>query len=78
MPLNGQPNSVAQNYCDGKFTTERYFGNDGKPYLDIDYTNHGNPEMHPNVPHEHSISFVYNIFNREKNGRVINKWASMS
>ncbi len=73
MPVEGKPNSVAQNYCDGNLTTERYFGNNGKPYLDIDYTNHGNSKMHPNVPHEHSISFIDNIFKREKTGRAINQ-----
>lgn len=26
-------------------------------YLDIDYTDHGNPKTHPTVPHEHSINF---------------------
>jgi hypothetical protein len=36
---------------------ERYYNQEGMAYLDIDYTDHGNPKMHPNVPHEHDIRF---------------------
>ena len=73
MPIESEPNSVIQNYKKGNLTTERYYGEDGKAYLDIDYTNHGNPKMHPNVPHEHNISFESGHFTREKVGRMINK-----
>lgn len=73
MPESGTSNSVVQKITDGKLVTERYFGANGKPYLDIDYTNHGNPKMHPIVPHEHSVSFLNGILNREKVGREINK-----
>lgn len=66
-------NSVIQNFKDGNLITERYFDNSGKSYLDIDYTNHGNPKMHPNVPHEHAISFESGNFRREKKGRRIAK-----
>lgn len=73
MPESGTPNSVVQKVKDGKLITERYFGSNGKPYLDIDYTNHGNPKMHPVVPHEHNISFANGVLDREKVGREINK-----
>lgn len=63
MSPTGQPGSVVRNYRNHTLTTERYYGEDGKAYLDIDYTNHGNPKMHPNVPHEHSIHF--------ENGKLI-------
>ncbi|MCM1523229.1 MAG: hypothetical protein NC120_02115 [Ruminococcus sp.] len=73
MPMSNSQNSVVQNYIGGKLITERYFGENGKPYLDIDYTNHGNPKMHPTVPHEHSIKFVNGEIKREKIGKEINK-----
>ena len=66
MPKSSAPNSVTKNYKDGKLSTERYFGSDGKPYLDIDYSNHGNPKMHPIVPHEHKITFKGDKMCREK------------
>ena len=51
------PDSVIKYYKEGKLESERYFGADGKPYLDIDYTDHGNAKRHPIVPHEHEIVF---------------------
>ena len=57
IPMTGNPNSVSQNYKDGNLDSERYYDESGHAYLDIDYTNHGNPKTHPHVPHEHSISF---------------------
>ena len=72
LPTSSSPNSVTRNYRDGKLSSERYYGSDGKPYLDIDYSDHGNPKAHPDVPHEHSIYFDENgVFHREKEGRKI-------
>lgn len=42
MPTTSSPNSVSRNYREGKLATERYFNQNGEPYLDIDYTDHGN------------------------------------
>ena len=71
MPQTGTPNSATKNYKDGKLSTERYYGSDGKPYLDIDYSNHGNAKMHPHVPHEHKITFKDGKMNRAKSdGRI--------
>lgn len=56
----GFPNSVVRNYRNGSLYTERYYDGKGKPYLDIDYSNHGNPSTHRTVPHEHSIHFDAN------------------
>ena len=55
MPSKSAPNSVIRNYKAGKLNTERYYDNNGKAYLDIDYSDHGNPSTHPHVPHEHDI-----------------------
>lgn len=63
MSSHGTPNSVSKNYKNGKLNSERYYDKNGDAYLDIDYTNHGNSKLHPNVPHEHSIHF-------DKNGNM--------
>ncbi len=55
LPLNGTPNSVTKNYKNGKLHSERYYDESGSAYLDIDYTDHGNSKMHPDVPHQHKI-----------------------
>lgn len=65
-PQKGSPNSVLQNYKNGKLDSERYYDSDGNPYLDIDYSDHGNPKMHPDVPHQHKITFDDDGMHREK------------
>ena len=57
MPVVSFPNSVSRNYRNGVINTERYYDENGKPYLDIDYSDHGNPSTHRTVPHEHDIYF---------------------
>lgn len=42
------------NYKDGVLQRRRYYGNDGRPRLDIDMTDHGNSKEHPIVPHYHN------------------------
>ena len=55
IPAHGKPNSVTQKKDeDGNVITERYYNGKGEAYLDIDYTNHGNPKNHPVVPHQHN------------------------
>lgn len=54
VEFKGVPNSVFDNYKDGKLESRRYYGRNGKPRLDIDFTDHGNPKNHPVVPHAHS------------------------
>ena len=69
VPMKGDPNTVSKNYKNGKLDSERYYDKNGNPYLDIDYSNHGNPKMHPNVPHQHK----YKNGKRVKKGERINK-----
>ncbi len=52
-PTKGKPNSVTRIYREGRLIRERYYDENGDVYLDIDYTNHGNPKTHPVVPHQH-------------------------
>lgn len=53
LPIEGPADSVIVGIKNGAYYQERYFDEEGKPYLDIDYTDHGNPKRHPKVPHEH-------------------------
>lgn len=71
MPTTSSPNSVSRNYREGKLATERYFNQNGEPYLDIDYTDHGNKKMHPYVPHEHKTVYKDGNLQRQKSdGRI--------
>lgn len=54
VPFNAKPNSVFDNYKNGKLESRRYYGNTGKPRLDIDLTDHGNSSQHKTVPHQHN------------------------
>lgn len=63
VSMQGEKNSSTQIYRKGKMVSERYYNSKGNAYLDIDYTDHGNPKMHPDVPHEHRI--------HRKNGAII-------
>ena len=53
VPYLSEPNSVFDNYRNGIIQQRRYYGKTGKPRLDIDMTDHGNPKEHPVVPHYH-------------------------
>jgi len=65
LPTYGTPNSVTQNYRGGKIHSERYYDKNGQPYLDIDYTDHGNKKTHPKVPHQHKIVFINGEMHRD-------------
>ena len=73
VPTTSVPNSVHISYKDSKPHSERYFDSKGNAYLDIDYSNHGNPKIHPVVPHEHTITIVNGNFIRNKKWREIQK-----
>ena len=58
LPMSGQSNSVTKLYnSNGQLTQERYYDENGNAYLDIDYSDHGNPKTHPTVPHQHHITW---------------------
>ncbi len=67
------PNSVMIKYdAKGIKLSERYYDENGRAYLDIDYTDHGNRTSHPIVPHQHTISWENGRFKRDV-GKEINK-----
>lgn len=35
-----------------------FFDKNGRAQKDIDYTDHGNPKEHPQVPHEHKWDWI--------------------
>jgi hypothetical protein len=52
--LKGTPNSSLDILDgNGNIKTRRWFGSDGTQTRDVDFTNHGNPKVHPEWPHEH-------------------------
>ncbi|AFK85431.1 MULTISPECIES: peptidoglycan-binding protein [Thermoanaerobacterium] len=55
IPITNKPNSVVERIdTDGNIIQRRYYDSNGRAVKDIDYTNHGNPNQHPEVPHEHT------------------------
>lgn len=55
LPDRGKPDSSIDRVNDkGEVITRRYYDKKGEPARDIDFTDHGNPKRHPNVPHEHT------------------------
>lgn len=54
VPTKGKPNSVTKIIRNGKNDQKRHCDENGDVYLDIDYSDHGNSQGHPIVPHQHS------------------------
>ncbi|AEF16801.1 hypothetical protein Thexy_0758 [Thermoanaerobacterium xylanolyticum LX-11] len=53
--MTNKPNSIVERIdANGNIIQRRYYGSNGQAVKDIDYTNHGNPNQHPEVPHEHT------------------------
>lgn len=63
VPFEYKPNSVYDKVNNGEIVQRRYFGRTGKPRLDIDLTDHGNPKEHTTVPHYHD-------WNEKADGRI--------
>lgn len=53
LPLKSKPNTRQSLYKSGKLEQERYYDEAGRASEDIDYSDHGNPKRHPQVPHKH-------------------------
>ncbi|MBT2617427.1 MULTISPECIES: RHS repeat-associated core domain-containing protein [unclassified Bacillus (in: firmicutes)] len=56
LSYKGKPYSSKDLYSNGKLKQRRYYDKNGKPKIDIDYTNHGNAKQHPKVPHRHKFT----------------------
>lgn len=58
LPLKGDVNIPARLYDnEGNLKQKRWYGEDGLPIRDRDYTDHENPKQHPLVPHDHDWDF---------------------
>ena len=57
ISMEGKINSENDELIDNYVINACYYDGDGNAYLDIDYSDHGNPKTHPTVPHEHDIWF---------------------
>ncbi|MGG4144325.1 hypothetical protein ABEW34_14465 [Paenibacillus algorifonticola] len=57
LPVTGIPYSSKDHIKQGQLEQRRYYGSDGRAELDIDYTNHGNTQINPNVPHRHDWNY---------------------
>lgn len=56
--MYGDPDSSTDIYDkNDKLVRRRWYDSNGRVIRDLDYTNHGNPKMHPEVPHEHNWEF---------------------
>lgn len=53
VPITSKPNDVIDNYKNGQLEQRRIYDENGHVKFDIDFSNHGNPKLHPNVPHIH-------------------------
>lgn len=54
MKNPGVPNAVYKYYKDGVHKSSRITNVSGVPTKSIHYTNHGNPKIHPQIPHSHN------------------------
>lgn len=63
VPTVFKPNSVFKKIVNGYIEEERYYDENGETYLEIHYTNHGNPKTHPVVPHIHKSRIIKGVFN---------------
>ncbi|WP_027085182.1 pre-toxin TG domain-containing protein [Cohnella panacarvi] len=57
--LKGEPNSSIDilDSKSGKIKTRRYYDQDGRATRDVDMSDHGNPKLHLEVPHEHIFEY---------------------
>ena len=49
----GDSLTIANLFHNGVRIQRRWYGKDGLPVRNRDYTNHGNPKQHKIVPHDH-------------------------
>ena len=63
----GKPNSSIDRVDEkGRIITRRWYDGNGRAKKDVDFTDHGNPKTHPQVPHEHTWEW-------DKNGNASRK-----
>ena len=58
LPTVSKPNSSMDIVDDGNVIRRRFFDKNGNVTKDVDFTNHGNPKLHPEVPHVHEWQWI--------------------
>lgn len=53
VPITSKPNDVIDNYKNGQLEQRRIYDENSHVKFDIDFSDHGNSKLHPNVPHIH-------------------------
>ena len=68
IPMKHIPNStIVQKDDNGNVVRIRHYDNNGNAYKDVDYTDHGRPDVHK-VPHTHEIK-IDNGIDRKKGAK---------
>ena len=63
----GKPNSSIDRVDEkGRIITRRWYDGNGRAKKDVDFTDHGNPKTHPEVPHEHTWEWDKNGHSNRK------------
>ena len=63
----GKPNSSIDRVDEkGRIITRRWYDGNGRAKKDVDFTDHGNPKTHPQVPHEHTWEWDKNGHSNRK------------
>lgn len=58
-PFGNEPNSSIDILdSDENIKTRRWYDSNKKAYRDVDFSDHGNPKEHPEVPHEHTCEYI--------------------
>lgn len=69
LPDVSTPNSTIEQRDDnGNLVRIRHYDDKGKAWKDVDYTDHGTPDVHK-VPHTHIIGIIDNHIDRKRGAR---------
>ena len=67
LERTGKPNSSIDRVDEkGRIITRRWYDGNGRAKKDVDFTDHGNPKTHPEVPHEHTWEWDKNGHSNRK------------
>lgn len=59
LPFESKPYSVSDWIRDGDLYRRRFYGKNGKPRIDIDSSDHKQPDAHKYVPHTHEWNYYW-------------------
>ncbi len=59
LPFESKPHSVNDWIREGELYRRRFYGKNGKPRIDIDFSDHKQPDVHKDVPHTHEWNYYW-------------------